>query len=305
MDKISVIVPAYNVEKWLVKCVESILSQTYQNIEVILVDDGSTDQTPILCDELAKRDGRIRVVHKKNGGLSSARNAGIEIAAGEYLGFVDSDDYISPLMYEKMYGQMIENEAELAICSMEFVYECKEDEGKMGECSMTDEVLEMEEAYKKINPYVEGYCYYVTAPNKLYHKSIFENFRFIEGRLHEDEFAIHHIISLCNKVVITSEKFYYYLQRKGSITHSRNIDNSIDTIDAFFDRFRLLEEKGLRHEAECSLRLSYSVLREVLMNKKNHEYKKRLSKQVRLISTELLKRRNYRGIRAWMLYVFL
>ena len=122
MPKISIIVPVYNVEKYLEKCVRSILAQTFTDFELILVDDGSPDSSGAMCDQFAEQDQRVKVIHKENGGLSDARNAGIEIATGEYLGFVDSDDYIADDMYELLYTNIVKD-ADLSICGIYDVYE--------------------------------------------------------------------------------------------------------------------------------------------------------------------------------------
>ena len=126
MPKISIIVPVYNVEKYLEKCVRSILAQTFTDFELILVDDGSPDSSGAMCDQFAEQDQRVKVIHKENGGLSDARNAGIEIATGEYLGFVDSDDYIADDMYELLYTNIVKEDADLSICGIYDVYEGKE-----------------------------------------------------------------------------------------------------------------------------------------------------------------------------------
>ena len=121
-EKISIIVPVYNVEKYLKKCIDSIVNQTYKNLEIILVDDGATDRSGEICDELAKLDNRIKVYHKKNGGLSDARNYGVERATGSYVGFVDSDDYIDAEMYEKLYEAITKEAADVAECNLKIVY---------------------------------------------------------------------------------------------------------------------------------------------------------------------------------------
>ena len=113
---ISVIVPVYKVEKYLNQCIESVLAQTYQNLEIILVDDGSPDRSGEICEEYAKKDTRIRVLHKSNGGLSTARNTGLQIISGAYIAFLDSDDYLAPDMYETLYRELIENDADIAVC---------------------------------------------------------------------------------------------------------------------------------------------------------------------------------------------
>ena len=131
---ISVVVPVFRVEKYLERCVRSILSQTWRDIEVILVDDGSDDRCPLICDGFAGSDSRVRVIHKPNGGLSSARNAGIDAAAGEYLMFIDSDDYIEPEMAEKLYDALIESGADMSLCG----YRCVGDDGKELSVHTTD-----------------------------------------------------------------------------------------------------------------------------------------------------------------------
>ena len=125
MCEISIIVPVYKVEKYLKKCVDSILAQTFTDFELILVDDGSPDDSGKICEEYAEKDARVRVLHKENGGLSSARNAGIEVAKGKYLGFIDSDDYIAEDMYELLYNTIIKEDADLSICGIYDVYEGK------------------------------------------------------------------------------------------------------------------------------------------------------------------------------------
>lgn len=143
MPKISIIVPVYNVEKYLEKCVRSILAQTFTDFELILVDDGSPDSSGAMCDQFAKQDERVKVIHKENGGLSDARNAGIEIATGEYLGFIDSDDYIADDMYELLYTNIVKEDADLSICGIYDVYEGKEPVEKQQQYIVLDKVAAM------------------------------------------------------------------------------------------------------------------------------------------------------------------
>ncbi|MFR2551722.1 MAG: glycosyltransferase [Clostridioides difficile] len=143
MPKISIIVPVYNVEKYLEKCVRSILAQTFTDFELILVDDGSLDSSGAMCDQFAEQDQRVKVIHKENGGLSDARNAGIELATGEYLGFVDSDDYIADDMYELLYTNIVKEDADLSICGIYDVYEGKEPVEKQQQYIVLDKVAAM------------------------------------------------------------------------------------------------------------------------------------------------------------------
>lgn len=211
MCEISIIVPVYNVEKYLNKCVDSILNQTFRDFELILVDDGSPDKSGAICDQYAKKDTRVRVIHKKNGGLSDARNAGIDVAKGKYLGFIDSDDYIAEDMYELLYTNIIKEEANLSICGIYHVYEGKEPRKK----SEKYMVLNRDEATVLI---FHGNQISDHAVNKLYSRSIFSELRYPRGKYHEDSFTIVGILDQCEKVVVDTKQRYYYYHRDESIT---------------------------------------------------------------------------------------
>lgn len=208
---ISIIVPVYKVEKYLAKCVESILAQTFADFELILVDDGSPDSCGKLCDEYALKDSRIKVIHKENGGLSDARNAGIQVAKGEYLGFVDSDDYIAPDMYELLYRLILENNAQIAVCDAAVV---EED----AEASYTDSekiyVLEHEDALREM---ISKRLFAVNAWNKLYKKELFSNTFYPKGMLYEDLATMYKLIDNTERIVYIPAKKYAYVQRQGSI----------------------------------------------------------------------------------------
>ena len=257
--KISIIVPVYKVEKYLKKCVDSILAQTYENLEVILVDDGSPDTCPAICDEFSKKDKRIKVIHKKNGGLSDARNAGLEIATGEYIGFVDSDDFISSEMYSVLLCNLLKSKADLAICNYVRVDEC----GKVAVDLSMKETLKNRCFSRKefIEELLKPYGgYYVVAWNKLYKRKIFENIRFPYGKQHEDEFIIHHIVSKCEKIVFVEEELYYYLQREGSIMSNSFNVKFMDYGDALIDRYRFTKKMKYNSWKDyCVNRLSYEL----------------------------------------------
>ena len=208
---ISIIVPVYKVEAYLEKCINSILNQTLSDFELILVDDGSPDSCPAICDEYAMKDSRIKVIHKENGGLSDARNAGIEIATGKYLGFVDSDDYIAPDMYESLYTIITENNCDMAICQAAVV---QEGEDAIYEDSNEAYVFESKDALYQM---ISKKLFTVNTWNKLYKRKLFENIRFPKGMLYEDLATTYKLISLSDKVVYSPMKKYAYLQRQGSI----------------------------------------------------------------------------------------
>ena len=217
---ISIIVPIYNVEKYLSKCIESILEQTYTNFELILVNDGSPDKCGRICNEYAKKDSRIKVIHKKNGGLSSARNIGIDVAKGEYLGFVDSDDYIEPYMYEYLLKAALDNECSLSVCNINYVFEDGKILNKVTNAS--DEVLNFVEAITEMNTYKK---FDMGAWSKLYKKDLFKNIRFPEGKLSEDFYIMYKIFDRAQKVAYVSTPCYNYLQRANSITKNKNINH--------------------------------------------------------------------------------
>ena len=233
---ISIIVPVYKVEKYLVKCVESILAQTYTNFELILVDDGSPDLCPSICDEYAKKDKRIIVIHKQNGGLSDARNAGLDIATGDFIGFVDSDDYIEKDLYELMLRGILNAKADMAICN----YLCVDEDynlirEKNKYLPIRDEVLNASEFITK---YTEEFgWYYVVAWNKLYRKSLFDNLRYPLGKQHEDAFLIHYLAFRCGKIVCIRKGLYYYVQRQGSIMTQQFSIKNMDLGDALIDQY--------------------------------------------------------------------
>ena len=233
---ISVIVPIYNVEKYLQKCVDSILNQTYENLEIILVDDGSTDNCPKICDCYQKKDKRIRVIHKENGGLSDARNCGLDIAKGEYIGFVDSDDFIDSNMYSLLINIMKKQCTDLAVCNyLKVDKNYKIISNKNNDLPIKDERINKRTFFLRIVN--EKEWYYIVAWNKLYRKDIFDNLRFPIGKIHEDEFLIHHIINKCKFISCINQPLYYYVERNGSIMNTKFNLKRFDYGDALLDRY--------------------------------------------------------------------
>lgn len=216
---ISVIVPVYNVEAFLHRCVDSILAQTYQNLEIILVDDGATDSSGTICDAYAAKDSRIRVIHKENGGLSSARNAGMEEAKGEYIAFVDSDDWIEPEMYGHMLRLMGEYDAKL-VCAGRYDVSEKTGEKKVGLCPKREEAVTAEEMVGRI--FLWDGCD-SSACDKLYHRSLLETFRYPEGKVCEDVPVTYKIVLRAGRAVFCDRPFYNYYHRSGSISKERVI----------------------------------------------------------------------------------
>ena len=252
---ISVIVPVYKVEKYLKKCVDSIINQTYRNLEIILVDDGSPDSCPQMCDEYLKIDSRIKVIHQENGGLSAARNAGIRISNGEYIGFVDSDDYIVPTMYEILFNNIVEKNSDLAICNYKFVDEDGLPIHQQTESPINDEILTGYETLEKLNE--NGWWYYITAWNKLYKRNIFDKIKFPEGKLHEDVFVAHEIFARCEKVVTMQEILYLYVQRQDSIMSGLKSIKHLDEAEAIASRCFFYEKNNLNELIPDSLKILY------------------------------------------------
>lgn len=211
---------------------------------MILVNDGSTDNSLEICKRYKNIDDRICIIDKKNGGLSSARNAGLNIAKGEYIGFVDSDDYIHPQMYEILYDQIIKNEADISMCEFKKVSEFNKKElSDKGILNNKIEILDNKESLFKLGE--KDSVTYIVSWNKLYNKGIFKNIRFKEGIIHEDEYIIHRLLYQAKNLVYIKERLYFYLQREGSIMNIKTNINSTDYLLACSDRVRFFYEKDL------------------------------------------------------------
>ena len=251
-EKISVIVPVYNVEAYLERCVESILKQTYSNLEILLVNDGSTDKSGELCDQLALRDQRIRVIHKENGGLSDARNRGIDEASADLIGFIDSDDYIDTDMYETLYRQIKEANADLSMCGHYDVYH-QIPEKQVSEIKTWE--LSSEEAIEMV---MEAKILSVTAVNKLYKKELFNHLRFEVGKIAEDAFIMIRLLDQCQKVVATNEKKYYYVHRENSITTQKFSLKFLNVIEAYEQNANIIREHYPAIADVATMRLNWA-----------------------------------------------
>lgn len=237
MELISVIVPAYNVEQYLGKCINSIINQTYRELEVILVDDGSTDGTGNLCDVLAKQDERIIVLHKENGGLSDARNAGLEAAAGDYISFIDADDYIELDMYECMMEEMKDESVSMA--AVGFIVTDTDGKERLLAAGKKKK-LTKEEALMDI---FENGEMFPSSVNKLYRKAIFEKLRFVKGIINEDTEIIPKVIDLCNYILVLDKAAYHYVLRKDSITQSDFTVKEYESISVYHTGVQLCSKK--------------------------------------------------------------
>ena len=243
MDElISVIVPVYNVEKYLERCVKSIQNQTYKKLEIILVDDGSPDNCGKMCDEYAESDSRIRVIHKANGGLSDARNVGIEASKGDYLMFIDSDDWIDEKMVEVLYHTLNQYEADIAECSYRNLYaDCIiEETNCTGNVVTGDNIFALEAMldWKYFKP---------NAWNKLYKRSVIGDVRYPKGKLHEDEYTTYKFMYNAKKLVYIDFSFYNYDRRRtDSITGEKFREANLDACWAFRERVDFFEQHGIK-----------------------------------------------------------
>ena len=209
---LSVIVPVYNVERYLERCVKSICRQTYSNLEIILVDDGSPDRCGEMCDEFAKEDSRIRVIHKANGGQASARNCGLDTATGALIGFVDADDYIDPEMYQHMYGLMCQYQAGIVCCGIERV----DDKGRMSLFNPEQDDLLVLTASQALRELTANYRITSSPCDKLYTREIFSQNRMVEGMIYEDYEIMHRCLHSAGIVVYSGRPLYSYYQSQAS-----------------------------------------------------------------------------------------
>lgn len=233
-SKISVIVPVYKVEPYLRKCLDSVVNQTYQNLEIILVDDGSPDHCGAICEEYAARDKRIRVIHKENGGLSSARNAALEIATGDYIGFVDSDDWIEPEMFKFLLHGLETTGADIAVCGRYEEYRDRRVIFEWPEVRIMDRGEALGELLK--NDQLQNLVW-----DKLYRRKLFEGICFPEGKTFEDMAVMHKLFLCSERVVCVPGTMYHYLQREGSIVGDISLKNRLNHYEMAETRYEELK----------------------------------------------------------------
>lgn len=246
--KISVIIPIYRVEQYLCKCVESVLAQTYHNMEVILVDDGSPDGCGKICDEYAERDERVKVIHKPNGGVASARNAGLAAATGEWIGWVDSDDWAEPALFETLLRGALETSAEISVCGHWEEYRGRREVSGWQE----RRVLDTEQALGELleNGRMKNLLW-----DRIFHRTLFDGLQFPEGRTYEDIAVMHWLFLRAEKVACLPEVLYHYRQREGSIVDNTSLGNRINHYIASKERYDALSGEWPQFrqlmEAQC------------------------------------------------------
>ncbi len=241
---ISVIIPVYNVERYLDRCVESVLRQNYLEIELLLIDDGSTDSSGEKCDTWAAKDHRVRVIHKKNGGPAEARNIGLDAALGEYIVFIDSDDFISADMIIKLYAALKGAHADMSICNFMLVAEDGSPLVELNrELPVKDEILSGLEVISRFPDY-RG-ARFQSPVTKLYKKVLFSDIRFPVGKLCEDTFIAHRVLGKCDIVACISDAEYYYVQRPESIMHNKSVQFYMHEAEAYFDQAVYAYHRGV------------------------------------------------------------
>ncbi len=272
---ISVIIPVYKVEKYLKRCVDSVINQSYKNLEIILVDDGSPDKCGDICDEYKKNDSRVVVIHKKNGGLSDARNFGLDIAKGEYIMFVDSDDWIHHEMVDRLYNGIVSENAQISISN--FVLTSKENEPFELCTNSSFSSYEKEDFLN--NFFWSNLSICVTACWKLYKKQLFENIRYPKGKLIEDVMTTPRLISVADRIAFTPEIMYFYFQHEESIMHNSDFEIHEKEVESFvFCLEEVLKSNFFESYVKGIPRLLLAISEEYAYLVKNNKSRKKIKK---------------------------
>ena len=282
---VSIIVPIYNVEEYLDRCIESIVNQTYRDLEIILVDDGSPDSCPQMCDRWAEKDDRIKVIHKENAGVGFARNSGLDIATGDYISFVDPDDYLSLDAVEIMTGRIVKDQSDLVVGQCVKVYS----DGSQSPSAyhwITDEVLTQNEAFGMVGSPRELPVY---TWGKLYRGQIFNEIRFKSLSCAEDVYILPDILELSKKISLVGSIVYFYFQRDSSIVHSKKKVQIVDSISAslrlsrfLFNRRCFLGASGYYYSAICQyMEIKNNVTAKKLLKDTFSRKEKRILKKSR------------------------
>ena len=285
---ISVIVPAYNVEKFIGKCIDSILRQSFKDFEVLLIDDGAKDSTPEICDACAKKDSRIKVYHKENGGLSDARNYGIDRMQGKYVTFIDSDDYVDSGYFEYLYGLITQEEdIQIAICGKKSV---REDENASPDPETFHEIITGERAVQKM---LCGHGSGHSAWGKLYSANLWKTVRYPKGKIYEDNATTYRVIALVDKAAWGNAAMYFYVQHIESIMHQKCSRRSLSLVDIADEETEFIVKKWPALKQEALARKVTSELKclQNILNAKNEEfddYKQKIVEDVRRHKGELL-----------------
>ncbi|MFJ8352992.1 glycosyltransferase family 2 protein [Bacillus paramycoides] len=283
--KISIIVPVYKVERYIHKCIDSILMQTFEDFELILVDDGSPDTCGEICDRYADKDIRIKVIHKENGGLSSARNAGLENAKGDYIGFVDSDDWIEPDMYELLYGMCVEQGCDIAICSSQIHYSNKI-------VTSSNHPFIIHDRNTAMKTMLEGKLYDEVVWTKLFKRNLLEDIKFPVGMSYEDTAFTYKVIHKCKKVCFIGEPKYHYIKRDNSMMDRAVKEVKIDSVLIYDEMCKFMERYYKELYSLVILKLgncSMVVLNLISMSGRFNEHKIKYYKVIGILNSYFYK----------------
>ena len=296
---VSVIIPVYNVEQYLKRCIDSVIDQTYRNLEIILVDDGSNDGSGEICDNSAQNDSRIKVIHKSNGGLSDARNAGIDRSTGIYIMFVDSDDWINRECVELLIRALQHGKAQISACAYQKTDRFREDSVVDRDIKTYEEMWTIDDAYIHLflNKEIDN-----SAWAKLYNRSLFENIRFPVGKLYEDQFVTYKLFHIAQRIIYVRQVLYYYFDRPGSIQNEPFTIRKMDELEAALECVKFVDEvyPHLHEAVICRLVSScfhmifaiydqkkwnreYDILKKIIFdNRKKMVFGKNVNRKVRL-----------------------
>lgn len=294
MPEISVIVPVYNAEKYLDRCMNSIVNQTYRDFELILVDDGSPDSCPKMCDEWTQKDARVRVVHKKNGGASSARNAGLAIAKGKWVFFSDSDDWIDNKALETLYGMVNEYGVSMAIGGIQVVEENIDRNTALNENIYMLSRENLLDRFFRVNGEPDTHSVCAT----LIRRDVLEDYHFIEGKMNEDVEACYYLARKCEGAVYTSKPVYFYFKNVEGVTNSGFSKKKLDLLDVWDIVQKQVERFTPEYSYACEMnckRARFTLLTQMNLNGYDHndpfmiETKKRLKYELRKSFWQLMK----------------
>lgn len=275
MPKVSVIVPVYNTEQYLRECVDSLLKQTLTDIEIILVDDGSPDKSPFICDEYARLDSRVKVIHKENGGLSSARNVALDICQGEYIGFVDSDDFVEPTMFEELYNSAKNNDSDISICAL---YNYNEE-------NVVEKLLPFDKNFYKDNEIIDAFLFPLLGENRsekiqkiegfvcrqLFKRKIIGNIRFKSEREYfaEDVMFDFDIYPLCKNISVVNKPLYFYRYNGESLSNKYR-ENVWKMLSNYLNaEYELLDKLGIEINDSINVRLCNLTQKFVVFSVRN------------------------------------
>lgn len=267
---VSIIVPVYNVEKYLEDCIDSLINQTYNKIEILLINDGSTDKSKIICEKYLKIDDRIKLINKLNGGLSDARNVGIDLATGEYLTFVDSDDVLSNKFIEKMLKVALDTKTDI-VCSRYMRFKEKNKIIEAKENIKNVMILDSFKFLKNVFYQYDQTLYSVSACSKIYKKDIFRTLRYPKGKLYEDVAIISDLMEMTNKIAVLDEILYFYRISENSITNSKFNSRKLEIIN-------YCEKNLQKYENNCEMQravqnMLFARSMEILAIMKNSKYR--------------------------------